>query len=107
MQIKIDNDWMIEVDKYNNHTPYRWEEICKRDKETRDMIPTGEYDWRSSHSHYASVEQCLRLYILPKMLSEGVDTTTLTEYHNETKRLIDYFSDRLGGIVWALRVWEN
>ena len=95
IDVILDEQWKISIDNYNNHSPYRWREVCKRIPGSRDTAPTGEYDWHSENVHFASVEQAIRLYIIPKMMQEQLDTCTMEEYCKRGKELVDYFVEKL------------
>jgi hypothetical protein len=61
----------------------------------KDTIPTGEYAWHTENKHFASVEQAIRLHIIPTMLLEGVDTASMEDYCKQGKELVDYLVEKL------------
>lgn len=97
IEIILDEQWMVSVDNYHNHTPHRWKEVRKRAEGggMKDTIPTGEYAWHTENKHFASVEQAIRLHIIPTMLLEGVDTASMEDYCKQAKELVDYFAEKL------------
>lgn len=99
MLIKLDDNWAIKIDQYHNHTPHRWSEVKKIPEGAKrgagNAVGTGEWDWHSEDKHFASIEQAIRLHIIPKMLQESVDVTSYEGYHTQAKDLVDYFNSKL------------